>query len=205
MRRTLNFLNQYQQARQFLFITGLCLLAPTPTLAQARENHRIEVPFELVRDQIVVQAKIGGKGPFNLLLDTDTDPSAIDLATARELGLNLGSKGYPASGGGTDANSTFLTKLAVIELGNMSVKNVTAGAIDLTKLGAKLGRPIHGVLGYSFLKDRIVQIDYPAHLVRFYESTPYPGIRYAPNTVNRIAIPFRYDDDVLIDAVFVNG
>ena len=43
----------------------------------------IEVPFELVANQIIVQVKIGGRGPYSMLLDTDTDPSAIELATAR--------------------------------------------------------------------------------------------------------------------------
>jgi predicted aspartyl protease len=190
-------------------IVALCsatvLLAPAATQSQTRENHLAEVPFELVHDQIVMSAKIGGKGPFNLLLDTDTDPSAVDLATARDVGLNISSKAQPASGGGTDANSVYLTKLPQIELGPVSAKNVTAGAIDLAKLSKRLGRTIHGVLGYSFLKDRIVQIDYPAQLLRFYESTPYPGIQYAANTVNRIAIPFRYDDEVLIEGVFING
>ena len=46
-----------------------------------------EIPFEFVHNQIVVQVKVGGKGPFNMLVDTNTDPSAIDVATARELGL----------------------------------------------------------------------------------------------------------------------
>src|SRR4051794_38912210 len=73
----------------------------------------IEVPFEFVHNQIVVQAKIGGKGPFNLLVDTNTDPSAIDTATARELGLQIGSNGASASGGGTEVNNTYPTRLAL--------------------------------------------------------------------------------------------
>jgi hypothetical protein len=84
-------------------------------------------------------------------------------------------------------------------------KEVSAGAIDLKKLAAKLERPIQGVLGYSFLKDRIVQIDYPASKIRFYTESPYPGIQNSPNTVNKIAVAFRYDGGVLIDSVFING
>lgn len=164
-----------------------------------------EVPFEFVRNQIVVQVRIGGKGPFNMLFDTDTDPSAIDLGTARELGLKLGAKGYPGTGGGTETNLVYPTKLPNVDLGSVTAKEVFAAAIDLTRLAAKLGRPIHGVLGYSFLKDRIFQIDYPAAKIRFYAESPYPGIRDTPNTVNRTAVPFRYENDVLIDSVFVNG
>jgi hypothetical protein len=62
------------------------------------------------------------------------------------------------------------------------------------------------VLGYSFLKDRIVQIDYPNSKLRFYAESPYPKVEMGPNMVNRAAFPFRYDDgELMIDAVFVNN
>jgi predicted aspartyl protease len=165
----------------------------------------VEVPFEFVANQIVVEVRIAGKGPYSMLLDTDTDPSAIDLATARELGLSQDSKAFPATGGGTDTNVVHLTRLPTVELGSVVAKEVLAGAIDLSKLSAKLGKPIQGVLGYSFLKDRIIQIDYPETKIRFYNESPFPGIQYGPNTVNTIAMAFRYDDGVLIDSVFING
>ena len=166
----------------------------------------VEVPFEFVHNQVIVAVKIGGKGPYNMLVDTDTDPSAIDLATAKELGLLLGSKSYPATGGGTEANLVQLTRLPTVELGSVIAKDVVAGSIDLSKLSAKLARPINGVLGYSFLKDRIIQIDYPELKIRFYTQSPYPGIQDQPNTVDKIALAFRYEDGgVLVDSVYING
>src|SRR5262249_61201544 len=57
-----------------------------------------EVPFEFVHNQIVVRANIGGKGPFHLLLDTNTDPSAIDSADAKELRPDVASEGPVATG-----------------------------------------------------------------------------------------------------------
>ena len=165
----------------------------------------LEVPFEFVANQIIVQVRIAGKGPYSMLFDTDTDPSAIDLGVAREIGLQLDARSFPASGGGTEANLVRLTRLPTVELGAVMAKDVAAGAIDLKKLSAKLGRPAQGVLGYSFLKDRIVQIDYPASKIRFYNDNPYPGIQNSANTVNKIAMPFRYDGGVVIDSVFING
>lgn len=165
----------------------------------------VEVPFEFIHNQVVVEVRIAGKGPFSMLVDTNTDPSAIDLATAKELGLILGSRSYPATGGGTEANVVQLTKLPTVELGTVIAKDVVAGGIDLSKLSAKLGKPIHGVLGYSFLRDRIIQIDYPEAKIRFYAESPYPGIQDAPNTVDKIALAFKYEDGVLVDSVFING
>jgi predicted aspartyl protease len=172
--------------------------------AQSR-SAPIEVPFEFVYNQIVVAVKIAGKGPYHVLVDTGSDPSAIDLATAKELGLGLDSRSYAASGGGNDIQTVHLTRLPSVELGAVVAKDVVAGAIDLKKLSDKLARPINGVLGYTFLKDRIIQIDYAASKLRFFAESPYAGIQNQPNTVNKIAMPFRYDDGVLIDSVFING
>lgn len=182
----------------------LILLSLTPLAAAQQKNAFAQIPFQLVGDEILVEVKIAGKGPFTMMLDTNTDPTAIDSATAKELGLIQG-PGYPATGGGSEPVTVYLSKLPLVELGVIAARNMSAGIVDLRKLSEKVGRPIHGVLGYSFLKDRIVQIDYPESRIRIYDFTPYPSIQFAANTVNRIAVTFRYDGGVLIDSVFVNG
>ncbi|HWP55950.1 MAG TPA: retroviral-like aspartic protease family protein [Pyrinomonadaceae bacterium] len=166
----------------------------------------VEVPFEFEHNQIILQVKIVGKGPFNMLLDTNTDPSAIDAATARELGLLVGAKGATAIGGGIEKNTVYPAQLPIVELGAITAKDIAAATVDLTRLGERIGKPIHGVLGYSFLKDRIVQIDYPNQKLRFFTESPYPRIQLGPNTVNIIAFPFRYEDgEMMIESVFVNN
>ncbi len=166
----------------------------------------IEVPFEFIHNEIVVQVKIAGKGPFNMLVDTDTDPSAIDASSARELGLSIGSNGSPASGAGTEVNTVFPTTLPTVELGSLTAKQVAAATIDMSRISERIERKIHGVLGFSFLKDRIIQIDYANLKLRFFAESPYPRIQLAPNTVNTIAMTFKREGgDVIIDSVFVNN
>jgi Aspartyl protease len=162
------------------------LLSGPPAQSQSKTRAPIpEVPFELIQNQIVFQVKVGGKGPFNMVLDTSADLSAVDSATAKELG---------AAG-----------RLSQLELGGLTVKDLPVGSVDLSKITALTGKPIQGVLGYSFLKDRIIQIDYPASKIRFFSESPYPGILDAANTVNRSGVAFRYDEGVLIDSVFINN
>jgi len=181
-------------------------LSVASALSAQTAKTSIEVPFEFVHNQIVVEVRIAGKGPFNFLVDTNTDPSAIDSATARELGLQLGAQGAPASGGGSERTTVYPTRLPQVELGGITVKEIAAAAVDLTKFSQKIERPIHGILGYSFLKDRIIQIDYPNSKLRFFAQSPYPHIQLGPNTVNLIAAPFRYEDgEVIIDSLFVNN
>ncbi len=184
----------------------LLLLALAPAVLAQAAKAPVEVPFEFVHNQIVVKVNVGGKGPFNMLIDTNTDPSAIDIATARELGLVVGDKGTPVTGGGTEANTAYLTRLLTVELGSLVVKDVAAATINRTKISERMGGPIHGILGFSFLKDRIIQIDYPNSKLRFFAESPYPRIQMSANTVNKIAFPFKREDgDVIIDSVFINN
>jgi hypothetical protein len=103
-----------------------------------------------------------------MMLDTGTDPSAVDLSTAREMGLKLHPTGKAASGGRTDKNLTYYTELPLVEVGGLHLKSLEALAIDLSKVSERLGKPLHGVLGHSLLNGRIVQFDYPNRIVRFY-------------------------------------
>ncbi|HYY95847.1 MAG TPA: retropepsin-like aspartic protease, partial [Pyrinomonadaceae bacterium] len=78
-------------------------------------------------------------------------------------------------------------------------------AIDLSKTSAALGKPIQGILGHSLLNHRIVQIDYPKRVVRFYSKSPSPKTADRPNVSRRTTLPFRYHDNILIEGVSVNG
>lgn len=187
----------------------LCLLMTLASLccfAQATNNAQvIEIPFEFHKNEIILQVSVNGKGPLNMMLDTGTDPSGIDLATAKELGLKLHPVGKEISGGGTDANLGYYTQFPLIEVGDFTAKNVDALAIDLSKMSERLGKPLHGVLGHSVLNHRIVQIDYPNRVVRFYARSPFSKPTDQVNTAKRSVMTFRYDDNVLIDDVSVNG
>ena len=168
----------------------------------------VEVPFTFERSSVIVQAKVNGKGPFNLLLDTGAEQSAIDLSTAREVGLKLTSLG----GGkvvatGKEENEVFLTRLSELEVGGLEARNVVAAALDFSKISRRIGIPIHGVAGYNFLKNRIVQFDYAKRVARFYSTSPIPRSAQ-PNNSTRMVLSFHFyegDKFPIIDEVYVNG
>src|SRR5256885_10694524 len=104
----------------------------------SKKPHSIDVPFDFFHNEIILVVNINGKGPFDMLLDTDTDPSAVDLTMAKEIGLKLDSHAVPASGGGTSKNVAYETKLALVNTGSLETKNVEAGAIDLSIVSTQL-------------------------------------------------------------------
>ena len=164
----------------------LALVCCFSSFAQtSSKSQTVEVPFEFYRNEIVLQVKVNGKGSFNMMLDTGTDPSAVDLKTAKEIGLKLNPIGQQATGGGTSVNLTYETELLLVEVGSLKAKNVEALAIDLSKISERLGKPLHGILGHSLLNNRIVQIDYPKRVVRFYSKSPFP--KTVKQSIARIA------------------
>jgi hypothetical protein len=113
--------------------------------------------------------------------------------------------GKPATGGGTEVNLPYGTELSLVEVGGLTARDIEAAAINLAKVSERLGKPLHGVLGHSLLNGRIVQIDYPKRVVRFYSESPFAKTANQANTSTRTVVSFRYDDNVLLDDVSVNG
>lgn len=189
-------------ATLFLTVTLICVC----TFAQPKSKPSvIEIPFEFFHNEIILQVRVDGKGPFSMMLDTGTDPSAIELTIARELGLKLISLGSPPVGGGNAPRQVYGAYLPLVEVGALTARNLETVAIDLSKISERIGKPIHGVLGHSLLRGRIVQIDYPNRVVRFYSQSPFAKTPNQPNTPTHTVLPFRYVENVLIDDVLVNG
>jgi predicted aspartyl protease len=128
----------------------------------------MDVPFELVENQVVVAITIsGGSGPFACLLDTAVAPSVVDLALARELGLGVRDE-LPGevAGQGNEGATFYPSELPDVRLGEFEAGDVEAVAADLSRLGTKLNRPLHAILGQSFFEGRVVQLDYRQRRVR---------------------------------------
>ncbi|MEZ5332541.1 MAG: pepsin/retropepsin-like aspartic protease family protein [Thermoanaerobaculia bacterium] len=157
------------QRHGFLLLSFI-VLGSAPVSAETR------VPFELVHDQIVLEVSLGDSGPFAMLLDTGVDPSVVDLGTARTTGRLESDEpiGY-AGGVGSEKVALFAARLDGVRIGELEPEPFDAVAMDLEPLARKLGRPLHGILGYSFLRDRSLRIDYPSRTVTFDPPPNEPG------------------------------
>jgi Predicted aspartyl protease len=121
----------------------------------------LTVPFDFSQSEIVLAITVKGE-PVSVLLDTGVDPSAVDLALAEKLGLPLDKHdgGEAAGQGSADHAIVYPGKIENIAIAGRDFGSVDALASDLSPLSVKLGRPLGAVLGYSFLKDQAVLIDY---------------------------------------------
>lgn len=161
-----------KQLSVILLGSMLCFAAPA---AGAQPASILEIPFDLEHNQILLPVWVNGSGPYRMILDTGVTPSVIHLPTAYAAQIEVGASPIGnASGGGGDEVPLYLAPLINLELGNQAFGDVLAVAMDMSKLADRLGGPLDGILGYSFLKDRVVQIDYPARIVRLYLDDQWP-------------------------------
>ena len=185
-----------------LVLGGVLIACPAP----GKKSATIEIPFELARNQVLLEAGINDHGPLNVILDTAGDPSAIDLVTADsiEIFVDRGVEGE-ASGVGSRRVPMYPARIVGLMLDGHSFSDVEALALDLSHVADRFGQPLHGILGHSFLKGRIVQIDYPQRTLRFFadssaltDAEPSPPILVVP-------MEFAPDDIAPLVEVFVNG
>jgi predicted aspartyl protease len=165
----------------------------------------IEVPFSFEHKLVFIQTKINGKGPFNFMLDTGSDISAINLSLARELGLLLGG-GQQAQGAGTEQSLFYKTRFAQVELSGVVASDISAGAIDLSKISQALHTTLDGILGYNFLHGRVVQIDFPKRILRFYSKATALAPSQQQDGERRVVLRFKQPEyGPVIDEVYING
>jgi Aspartyl protease len=172
--------------------------------SQAATKRYIEVPFDFTHGVIIMQVAVNGLGPLQMLLDTGVDPSVVDLGSAKRIGLKLANQGERGSGLGNDLNLFYGTELERVQVGALTAMHVDAAAIDLSKVSARLGQPIDGVLGYSLLRGRIVQIDYSKRRVRFFNVAPRcTGLQLRKSHCSEFS--FAYKEEILASGVTVDG
>jgi hypothetical protein len=158
-----------------------------------------EVPFTVCDDGLIcVPVTVDGKQKETLILDTGNDNSFFSAATAETLGWKLD----PAKDDSGKTMPNIFTSDHTVQLGAVSLK-LQMVLIKRSKPAAP--RPYQGSLAYTDLKDRVVQIDYPHHLLRISEVQDGPAPAAAPGELKAITFG-RQGPPILTGGPFsVNG
>jgi len=134
------------------------------------QEHSLPTKFRLVSDVnfIVVEAKLNEKGPFNFLVDTGATKTVVTKQIGQTFGLGEISHGEKKALSGFFAGTAMiLSKVRSVQVGKAKSTDVEVGVQDLQSLCDGVGVPLDGVLGYTFMKDYRVTINYPRREVSF--------------------------------------
>jgi hypothetical protein len=147
--------------------TNVCVTVLAVALAAvAAHAAPLKVPFDYSKNEIAIDVSVDG-APLYMLLDTGLDPSAIDQGLTQKLHLKIDRKNGGEASGEGDAKHVvaYPTTIDRLSIGGKAFGSVDALTIDTSILSAHYGRRLDGVLGFSFLKDKIVLIDYSARMI----------------------------------------
>lgn len=154
--------NVMNMRRHGLLLTFLALVPP----ALAGDDAPRNVPFEmLTSNHMVVEAKLNGKGPYRLI---------FDLGSPVTLLSNKAADGSGAIDAKTPKSFLFGTrgegKVKTLEVGELTAENVPVIVLDhpaLKVLGQVLGKPIDGIIGYTFFARYRTTLDYQKKVLTF--------------------------------------
>ena len=125
----------------------------------------VVVPLQVVDGHITVQVMLDGKGPFAFLFDTGAQGSVMDLAFAREQGLDLGQQITVSSPGG-GGRPGYLVSIGRLEVGGLALRGLTSIAFDGLPFPRTATSP-RGVLSPYSLAGLLITVDYPGQRLVF--------------------------------------
>ena len=169
-----------------------------------------EVGFRLAGAEnplILVPTHVNGRGPYEFILDTGAGTSLLTPRLADRLGIaaSVAREGRGAAGRVPVAMAR-VESLAIGEARGGRYRGLTA---DVDRIGAAVGHPIEGDIGYDFLKAFRLTLDYRRRVVRLAPGGSPSGFEVAgPASAAHAEVPFRLAAPakplVLVPA-FVNG
>ena len=148
------------------------------------KNDEIDwIDFDYIVDHLVgVPVYVDGKGPFDFVLDTGSGGDVLTPILAEELGfsqdqaMGIMKVVNPANQGCADgcqgvggAVTGYPIQVETLSIGSIKHSNAIMGVIDL-KLVSPRGDTIHnGIIGYPFMRNLKLIIDYPNKRLAFIE------------------------------------
>jgi predicted aspartyl protease len=128
------------------------------------------VPIRLAspaKPLLLIDVHLNGRGPFQFAIDTGTSTTAITPQLASELGV-----ANSPIGTGTTAGAHVDVRAGNIEsfqLGGAKIDNMTVVVADFFEmLSAAIGAKLDGIVGYNFLRNYKVAIDYPGETLTLF-------------------------------------
>src|SRR4051812_19956217 len=141
---------------------GPALMCATPNVhAASAPTFAADLPFRSCDGLICIEATLDGAPARTLMLDTGNAHSTLIADAAKELGWTLA----PAQRNGETVSGIWLGGEHRVALGGVQA-STTFYVFDRAMLGP-YKPPVDGSITYDFFKDRVLEIGYPHHRIRF--------------------------------------
>jgi hypothetical protein len=156
-------------------ILAFCAAVSSPRIVPATQkaSGTVVIPFELVTRHIMIRVRINNSGPLWFIFDTGDKVAIVDMERAKSLGLSLqGEVNVGGAGEGTVKGAT-VRDASLTVIGVESNPQPVVLAIPLNGLEPRFGHDIDGIIGADFIKGFVVEIDYPARVLRLHDKDKF--------------------------------
>jgi Flp pilus assembly protein TadD len=152
------------------------------------EDNRVlhTVPFKLVKDKIVVQARVNGGRPMDFVLDTGSEETVISRETAQRAGIRPITYTLSAGVGEVGLRGLQLARIDTLDIGTLQVRNLPV----LIKNPALRGIPKREGESFSPLSlGMSMRIDYENRMLTIGRTLPEGRADFSlPMRVHRLAM-----------------
>jgi len=119
-----------------------------------------DIPLDIDGVHLFLPVRVNGALPLWFIFDTGAPVTCIDREAAAELGFELTGQ-FTGGGVGEEEVEVNLVRDASFALPGVEVTGQTVVALDLrSRLEARAGREVDGILGYDFISRFVIEIDY---------------------------------------------
>ncbi|MEK6410063.1 MAG: aspartyl protease family protein [Acidobacteriota bacterium] len=140
---------------------------------RAAESGPVVIPFELVTRHILIRVRINNSDPLWFIFDTGDKVAIVDSGRARSLGLNLqGEINVGGAGAGT-LKGSYVRDASLSVMGLEGNPQPVVLAVPLEGLEPRFGHDIDGIIGADFIKQFVVEVDYPARVLRLHDKNKF--------------------------------
>jgi predicted aspartyl protease len=142
-------------------------LGLSPARADEPRTASATVKFALAspdKPLLILPVSINKKGPFRFVLDTGASMTVLSRTLATKLAVKAEEK---AAGMGAGGKISFsLGSIQSLSIGDATMEGVGVAIGDLTALSKVTGAELDGIIGYNFLKNYTLTVDYKNETVR---------------------------------------
>ncbi|MDX6529245.1 MAG: hypothetical protein QOH41_1535 [Blastocatellia bacterium] len=143
---------------------------PVPNYHFASGTSSLRIPFQLSSNFVLVQLRVNNSRPLWFLFST-ASTSVIDTRLAKELGLRVqGKEKSTATGSSIGSESISGVSLA---LPGVTTFNQTVAVLPLEFISSIMGQPIAGLIGYDFISQFVLEVDYANRKMNVYAPATY--------------------------------
>lgn len=146
----------------------------TKTARAAASNVRFDsgasavgIPFDLEDNSIFIRVRVNNSRPLRFIFDTGAGLTILNARTAKELGLKASGTTLKGSAvGGKISGDVFMG--VTLSVPGAAVSNQMVGAVSFDSVPCEM-RSVEGIIGYDFIKEFVVEIDYSRRVINLYD------------------------------------